>query len=58
MLGVGDASGMFPIDATTGGYDAAMVATFDDLVADRGLPWRLADLLPDDPPGRRGGRRR
>jgi sugar (pentulose or hexulose) kinase len=46
LLGIGDASGMFPIDTTTGGYDAAMVATFDELVADRKLPWRLSDLLP------------
>jgi len=46
VLGVGDASGMFPIDTTAGSYDAAMIATFDDLVADRDLPWRLSDLLP------------
>ena len=46
VLGVGDASGMFPIDTTAGSYDAAMVATFDELVADRELPWRLSDLLP------------
>ena len=46
MLGVGDASGMFPIDTEAGGYDAAMITTFDELVADRDLPWRLADLLP------------
>ena len=45
VLGVGDASGMFPIDIGTGGYDAAMVAAFDDLVADHGLP-PLTDLLP------------
>ena len=46
VLGVGDASGMFPIDSATATYDAAMVATFDRLVADHELPWRLADLLP------------
>ncbi len=46
VLGVGDASGMFPIDPDTRGFDAAMIATFDDLVADRELPWRVADLLP------------
>jgi sugar (pentulose or hexulose) kinase len=45
VLGIGDASGMFPIDIRTGGYDATMVSTFDDLVAGRGLP-PLTDLLP------------
>jgi sugar (pentulose or hexulose) kinase len=45
VLGVGDASGMFPIDTRTGGYDAGMVSKFDDLVAGRGLP-PLRDLLP------------
>ncbi len=45
-LGVGDASGMFPIDTTTGGYHTKMLAQFDQLVAGRGFGWRLADLLP------------
>ena len=45
VLGVGDASGMFPIDTRTGGYDAGMVGKFDDLVAGHGLP-PLTDLLP------------
>lgn len=46
VLGVGDASGMFPIDVRTGGYDAAMIAAFDDLVAGTALAVGLADLLP------------
>lgn len=45
-LGVGEASGMFPIDSETGDYDAAMLAKFDEMVASRHLPWRLEDLLP------------
>ena len=45
VLGVGDASGMFPIDIGTGGYDTRMLARYDELVAGRGLP-KLADLLP------------
>ena len=45
-LGVGDASGMFPIDVATGDYDQAMLAKFDELVADRGFGWKLGDLLP------------
>ena len=36
VLGVGDASGMFPIDVATGDYDAAMITTFDQLAAEPG----------------------
>ncbi len=46
VLGVGDASGMFPIDARTGGFDSSLMARFDDLVADRRYPWLLSDILP------------
>ena len=46
VLGVGDASGMFPIDIATGDYNSTMLAQFDDLVAGKGLGWKLADLLP------------
>ncbi len=46
VLGVGDASGMFPIDIATGDYDATMLAQFDQLAADTGVELRLADLLP------------
>lgn len=43
-LGVGDASGMFPIDPATRDWDADRLARFDALVPD--VPWRLGDLLP------------
>ena len=46
VLGVGDASGMFPIDTTTGGYDATMLGQFDELAASRGYGCTLAALLP------------
>ncbi len=46
VLGVGDASGMFPIDAATGGYSAPMLARFDELAAEAGAALTLADLLP------------
>ncbi|MEA5055235.1 MAG: FGGY-family carbohydrate kinase [Propionicimonas sp.] len=46
VLGVGDASGMFPIDIATGSWNATMLDQFGDLVADRSLPWTLAGLLP------------
>jgi sugar (pentulose or hexulose) kinase len=46
VLGIGDASGMFPIDIATGSYDARMLAQFDQLVAEAGADLRLAELLP------------
>ncbi|MEZ3158974.1 FGGY-family carbohydrate kinase [Microbacterium sp. BWT-B31] len=47
VLGVGDASGMFPIDAATRGYDARLVARFDELVAERAPGLSLEALLPE-----------
>ncbi|WP_296136579.1 xylulokinase [uncultured Tessaracoccus sp.] len=46
VLGVGDASGMFPIDVETGGWDAERLARFDELAAGQ-VPWRLAEVLPE-----------
>ncbi|WP_342373355.1 FGGY-family carbohydrate kinase [Propioniciclava soli] len=46
VLGVGDASGILAIDPATGTWDARMIEQFDALVAERDVPWRLADLLP------------
>ena len=46
-VGVGEASGMFPIDSAALDYDAGMIGKFDALVKDRGLPWTLEDILPD-----------
>ena len=46
VLGVGDASGMFPIDSETKDYDAGMLDKFDRLTADRGFSWKLRDILP------------
>lgn len=37
---------MFPIDSAAKDYDAAMLESFDSLVADRGYPWKLRDILP------------
>ena len=45
-LGVGEASGMFPIDSSKNCYDETMIAAFNDLVKDRNLPWNLIDILP------------
>ena len=47
VLGVGDASGMFPIDSTTGGYDAAMLQKFNTMAAAKGYAVDLNALLPE-----------
>lgn len=47
VLGIGDASGMIPVDPGTKTYDASMVAKFDALVAAKGYPWKLLDILPE-----------
>jgi sugar (pentulose or hexulose) kinase len=46
VLGVGDASGMIPVDPATKTYDAEMVAKFDKLIAPKGFGWKLLDILP------------
>ena len=46
VLGIGDASGMLPIDPATKNYDATMVDKFNQLIAPRGFGWTILDLLP------------
>ncbi|MCI5840672.1 MAG: FGGY-family carbohydrate kinase [Clostridium sp.] len=46
VIGVGEASGMFPIDSSINDYDAAMLDKFDGCVADKGFPWKIRDILP------------
>ncbi len=46
VLGVGDASGMFPIDVSTGTFDTTLAAQFDELVAGQALRRPLSDVLP------------
>ena len=56
VLGVGEASGMFPIDSAACDFDEAMVEQFDRLVAEKGYPWKLRDILPQVlPAGADGG---
>ena len=43
VMGVGEASGMFPIDSEKMDYDQAMVEKFDAI---SGMPWKLRDILP------------
>ena len=46
VLGIGDASGMLPIDSDTMDYDKDMVAKFDKLIEPKGLGWKILDILP------------
>lgn len=46
VLGVGDASGMFPIDTKTGTYDRCMTDKFNRLTEAEGFSWKLPEILP------------
>ena len=45
-IGIGEASGMFPIDSSHNCYDEAMLEKFDALPSIQNQPWKLLDLLP------------
>jgi sugar (pentulose or hexulose) kinase len=46
VLGVGEASGMFPIDSKTNTYDARMLKAFNGKLKARKIPWKVEDILP------------
>jgi sugar (pentulose or hexulose) kinase len=48
VLGIGDASGVFPIDSATNDYNTRMVKQFDELAGGNNpqIKWKLAELLP------------
>lgn len=46
VVGVGEASGMFPIDSDTCNFDAGMMAKFAKLTAGKGLNWTLESVFP------------
>lgn len=46
VLGVGEASGMFPIDPSTGQYYDRMLNQFDEMVSDKQFAWKIRDILP------------
>ena len=46
VMGVGEASGMFPIDSRTGDYDAEMLSAFDALAREMGYLFTLRQILP------------
>jgi sugar (pentulose or hexulose) kinase len=55
-IGIGDASGMFPVDPETRAWDADLMGAFDRHVSGHAFPWKLADLLPSIVPvGQRAG---
>lgn len=47
ILGIGDAAGVFPIDSENKTYNQKMLKQFDDVIKDKKLSWKIADLLPD-----------
>lgn len=47
VLGIGEASGMFPIDSAANTYDAEMMQQFDNIPEVSKFSWRLADILPE-----------
>lgn len=46
VLGVGDASGMFPIDSGINDFHPGMKRHFQELVSGKGYPWSLSDIMP------------
>jgi sugar (pentulose or hexulose) kinase len=46
VLGLGEASGMFPIDSTTNDFDQHMIGQFDELLKAENISWNLRDILP------------
>ena len=46
IVGIGEGSGIFPIDSEKMDYDAAMLDTFDQLIAPYGFDWNIRGVLP------------
>ena len=46
VLGVGEASGVFPIDLNTKNFNEKMIGQFNELISSKNLPWKLEDILP------------
>ncbi len=46
VLGIGEASGVFPVNSDAMRYDSGMTAKFDALIKKAGYAWRLHDVLP------------
>lgn len=46
VMGIGEASGMFPIDSNINNYDAQMLALFNKQLEAENIPWKLQNVLP------------
>lgn len=46
VLGIGEASGMFPIDSEKNTYDSAMLDKFSQIDEVKALDWDIKDILP------------
>lgn len=46
VVGIGEASGIFPIDSNINYYDKKMLAKFDELLQNTEITWKIADVLP------------
>lgn len=46
VVGIGEASGMFPVDTTTKNYDQKMIEKFDKLIDKEEYPWKIKEILP------------
>lgn len=46
VMGIGEASGMFPIDSTINDYDAGKIALFNERLKAENISWQLQDILP------------
>lgn len=46
VLGVGEASGVFPVDMTIKTYYENMIDKFDTLVSDKNYAWKINEIIP------------
>ena len=47
VLGVGEASGMFPVDSQKNDYDEDRVVLFNSRLKEENIPWEIRDILPE-----------
>ncbi|MBE7038006.1 MAG: ATPase, partial [Ruminococcaceae bacterium] len=45
-VGIGEASGIFPIDSEILDYDKIMIDKFEKVAQEKGMPWKVSDVLP------------
>jgi len=47
VVGVSDASGMFPVDTCTNSYHSTMIERFKQLPLSKTCPWSIENILPE-----------